>query len=136
MNKNAFTLIEVMIAVMIVSVVISALITVESNNSHLFMKLQNDEQSKKYLTLILHSDYGLKNKHISLDRTIDRFDVDDDLRRKLRNISVKIKYQKIKTIDLSEKDKNASASGQNLQIGKTIVEFPDATYSYMRVVEK
>ena len=132
-SKRGFTLIEVMIAVMIISVVVSALIKLQSDNTFLFSKLKDDEKSQKYITLLIHSDYGLENKHFSLDRTIDRFDVDDDLRRSLKRIDITVKYKKLQTIDLSKNDQNGSASGENLEIGKTTIQFPNGSYSYIRV---
>ncbi|NPA66931.1 MAG: prepilin-type N-terminal cleavage/methylation domain-containing protein [Epsilonproteobacteria bacterium] len=134
MNKKGFTLIEVMVAVMIITVVIAALIKTNSETSFLFGKLKDDQKMQKYLTLVLHSDYGLENKRFSLDRTVDRFDIDDDLRRKLKKIYVEVKYQKTRTIDFSE-DKNSS-SGTTLEVGKTVLSFPKGNYSYVRITNR
>ncbi len=136
MNKNAFTLIEVMVAVMIVTVVIAALIKVQSDSSYLFQKLKNGEKSQKYITLIMHSDYDLKQEHFTLDKTVGRFDIDDDLRRRLRNITIKLQYKKLQTIDLAKEEDNGSATGQNLQIGKIIVKLLGKKYAYIRIVNK
>ena len=95
--------------------------------------MQNDVKAQQYITLIMHSDYGLQNKHFSLDKTLARFDIDDDLRRRLKSIDVRVRYKKIQIIDLAEEEDNASATGQNLEIGKTVVTFPDGSYSYLRV---
>ena len=142
MSKQGFTLIEVMVAVMIISVVIAALLQLQANNTHIFLRLQKMQSAQQYLSLLSESKYGLENDTLTLDRLIDRFDVDDDLRRELKNVRAKVMYQRIDTIDLSEVDQNLSdmqedtAQTQNsmrLEIGRTILRIGDASTQAMRV---
>jgi len=119
--KKAFTLIEVMVSVMIISVVIMALLEMKSNSSHILSLLKKQIDTTQYISLLIaNKDYGYEDKSIRLDALIKEFDVDDNLRRKLKNIKAKIIYNEIETIDLSE-DENGSSS-MLLEIGESLVK--------------
>ena len=119
--KKAFTLIEVMVSVMIISVVIMALLEMKSNSSHIFSLLKKQIDTTQYISLLIaNKDYGYEDKSIRLDALIKEFDVDDNLRRKLKNMKAKVIYNEIETIDLSE-DANGSSS-MLLEIGESLVK--------------
>jgi len=119
--KKAFTLIEVMVSVMIISVVIMALLEMKSNSSHILSLLKKQIDTTQYISLLIaNKDYGYEDKSIRLDALIKEFDVDNNLRRKLKNIKAKIIYNEIETIDLSE-DENGSSS-MLLEIGESLVK--------------
>jgi len=135
-KKKAFTLIEVMVAVMIITVVIAALLRLQANNTHIFNKLKEDEASQRYLSLFTQSDYGFEESSLTLDMFIDRFDVDDDLRRELKDIKVKVLYQKVENIDFSDEiydDTNQTTSGLNFEIGRSIIKLKNGSSSVLRI---
>ncbi len=142
MSKKGFTLIEVMVAVMIISVVIAALLQLQANNTHIFLRLQKMEKAQQYLSLLSESKYGLENDTLTLDRLIERFDVDDELRRELKNVRAEVVYQRVDTIDLSQIDQNLSEMQEEetqiqnpmrLEIGRTILRIGDASTQVVRV---
>ncbi len=134
-RRKGFTLIEVIVAVMIISVVIAALLQLQSNNTHIFEKLKKDQEAQRYISLIAESAYGYEDDEITLDRLVDRFDVDDTLRRELKNIKVKLIYQETDRIDLSalEDENMTDGSTLNLEIGRTVIKLPQASASVVRI---
>jgi len=146
MRKAAFTLIEVMVAVVIISVVIMAFIKLFANNSHIFSTLDEKSKNNQYLSfLISPSDYGLENKEIVLYDLVQEFDVEDALRRDLKNIKVKLVYQELETIDMGEYDSISEseiqeenkeekiASSMVFEIGKTVLKIQNTSVSMLRI---
>ena len=131
-KKDGFTLIEVMIAVMIISVVIASLVELRSQSSFLLEKTFAKEQQNSIATLLLYTPYGLQKESFSLDRTVEAFDLDDDLRRELKSQKVSVVYQSIKRIDLSEEEENTTAK-LYIEIGKTTLQFNNAISSIFRI---
>ena len=143
-HKKAFTLIEVMVAVMIISVVIMALLQINANNTHIFSQVKNQETSVQYLSLLVGTKYGFENEKISLEELVSDFDLDDDLRRKLKHIQIHTLYQVLQSIDTSMFDKgdktqeNAdtnkqNASGTIYEIGRTTLKSKHSSSSLLRL---
>ena len=142
MNKReAFTLIEVMVAVMIISVVIAALLRLEGENTLLLQKAVKTESTLGFMTLLNQSSYGFENESLHLDRLVERFDIDDDLRRELKAIPVEIRYQKVERIDLSAMQDDVEKGSQSdapllLEIGKSVLKLPHTSLYVLRVTEQ
>jgi prepilin-type N-terminal cleavage/methylation domain-containing protein len=144
-DRSAFTLIEVMVAVMIISVVILALLEMFANNTHIFSQLSKQKKINQYASLFIYNpDYGLETKSIHMDDLVSDFKIDDDLRRELKNIKVELLYQEVATIDMSEyKDKkedlrqNSDDKEMNsniiFEIGKTVLKTKDASMALLRL---
>ncbi len=141
-KREGFTLIEVMVAVMIISVVVAALLQLQSNNTNTFVRLKKMQQTLQYASLLQGSKYGLENDSLTLDRTVERFDLDDDLRRELKDIHAKVIYQKLDTIDTKGFDDTVTdeqtqsedeASPLVIEIGRTVLQLPDSSASVMRI---
>ena len=139
-SKEAFTLIEVMVAVMIVSVVILALIQMYANNIHVFLSLQKQTKTNQYSSFIIGSEqFGLENKSTGLDELVRDFDLHDDLRQKLKEIKVELLYTELDTIDLSESNSEdtssdtQSASTIVLEVGRSILKTENASSSLLRL---
>lgn len=104
-GRSAFTLIEVMISVVIISTVIMALIKLFANNTHIFASLQQKNETSQYLSFFMsNSNYGFEDDKISLDDLVTDFDLESDLRRELKNTKVELLYQELDSIDMSEFD--------------------------------
>lgn len=130
---SAFTLIEVMVAVMIISVVIMALIKMYSNNIFLFDKYKKQIKINEYSSLLVdNSKYGMEKKTLNLYNLVDDFDINDNLRRKLKEQKASIVYQEVNSIDLSEDD-NSSGSQLTLEIGKSILKVNDISTYLIRL---
>ena len=134
--KEAFTLIEVMVAVMIISVVIMALIQMYANNTHIFLSLKKQTKVNQYASLLIANEkYGWESDETNLYELIDGFSVEDDLRRELKNIKVKLLYQELQTLDMSEEDvyeEGAENSGVVFEIGKSIIKSTDSSTAMIR----
>lgn len=142
--KSGFTLIEVMVAIMIISVVVMAMIEMHANNTHLFSVFQEKSKVMQYASFVVaNNKIGLENKKTTLYDFVDEFELEDDLRRKLKKVEVNVLYQELETIDLSsfddapkeddtQKDEGA-ASNLVFYVGKTILQFPNSSLALMRL---
>ncbi len=151
--KSAFTLIEVMISVLIISTVILSLLTMSGNNTHLFSSFKAKITINQYASFFVdNAKYGLENDKSTLDKLIDDFDLESDLRRSLRDTKVEVLYQELETIDMSEYEEDSDSSSDMLdnaenpdetqvnnslliEIGKTVLRIPssDSSVSLLRI---
>jgi len=136
LSKNAFTLIEVMVAVMIISVVILALIQMYANNTHLFSSMKKQTKTNQYSSLLISNDnYGYEDKNINLNDLVSDFDLENSLRRELKETKVKVIYTELETIDISEQDsddENGVSPSLAFEIGKSILQTEDSSTALMR----
>ncbi len=139
--KNAFTLIEVLVAVMIISVVIMALIQMYANNTHIFSSLKQQTKINQYSSLLIENDeYGFENKTIRINDLVNEFDLQDDLRRELKNIKAEIIYKELQLIDMSEQNSNEETekdievnSNMIIEIGQSIIKTDKSSTALMRL---
>ncbi len=144
--RRAFTLIEVMVAVMIISVVIAALIQMSGNSSYTFSKIKIDSKIGQYASFLINSkNYGFKNNTISFDKLTNGFQIDFQLRKRLEGQKVKIIYTKLDSIDMSKLDTKASKlddagdakkqvnANMIFLIGKTTLKMNDTSTSLLRL---
>jgi len=126
--RKAFTLMEVMVAVMIVSLVVGALFKLRGDTSHLFMKLQQEQKQSSLSSLLLwNRDYGLENSKTNLYTLVEDFFLDDDLRRELKNLPISIQFHRIKRVEIN---------GFNLEIGQSTLKTKNFEVSLQRVVRQ
>ena len=147
--RKGFTLIEVMVAVVIISTVIMALLEMFANNTHIFSMITKKTHINEYSSFFISNpEIGLENKEsLTLYDLIDDFDVEDKLRRELKEIKVKIVYQELETIDMSdfngeekadenensdEEEKKAN-SNMVFDIGKTVLKLDNASVAILRL---
>lgn len=146
-SKKAFTLIEMMISVIIISTVILALLEMQGNTNFIFSKLKSKLSINQYLSFFIANDkYGFDKDSISLDDLISDFKVENELRRELKEIKVKVIYEELDTIDMSEMDEEDveaivevedgevkdTDSSIVFEIGRTVLELEDSSASLMR----
>ena len=92
-----------MVAVMIISVVIMALIQTYANNAHLFGSIKKQIKTNQYASLLISNvEYGFEKKHLSMYDLVKEFDVESDLKRSLKEQKVDILYQEKESLDLGE----------------------------------
>lgn len=145
-KRHAFTLIEVMVAVMIVSVVIAALLQMRGNTSNQFMQIKKMAHTNQYNSFLLSLDgkYGFEKSNIDMKRLVEDFDLESDLRRKLSAMKVSLDYETLSVIDTNEftnqdnsesqEDENSSGnSGIIFEIGKTVLKSKDFTTQLLRI---
>jgi prepilin-type N-terminal cleavage/methylation domain-containing protein len=132
-QKDAFTLIEVMVSVMIISVVIMALLQMQGNSTHIFSRLKSNLEVNQYASyFILNSGYGFNRKTVSLYTLLNEFQVEDNLRRELKDIKVDIKYDKLERYGDSNGSEEKSSSVV-LEIGKSVINMNNSTVSLIRL---
>ncbi len=134
--RAAFTLVEVMVSVMIISVVIMALIEMHGNSTHLFTNIK-ERLHVSFLPslLIANPDYGYENKTLSADMLTKDFILDDDLRRKLKALNITLSYEQLDSMQAPISDKNSTVDSQNslFYIGKTTLKVENSSVSFLRI---
>ena len=131
---GAFTLIEVMVSVLIISVVIMALLQMRGNSSHLFLSFSKKSEMNKYLSfLISNDDYGHDNKKTTLYKLLGDFDIEDNLKRELKSANVEIIYKELELIDMGGQEDEEVDSKVVFEIGKTILKTNDLSASVLRI---
>jgi prepilin-type N-terminal cleavage/methylation domain-containing protein len=126
-KREGFTLIEVMVAVMIVSVVIGALWQMRGDATHKFLQFQKMATDNQYITFLLGNSakYGFETSHTDMKTLVDDFELESDLRRTLKNKKVTISYETRNSIDTND--------SVVLEIGLTQLKWDDVAYSLVRV---
>ena len=141
-THSAFTLIEVMVAVMIVSVVIAALLQMRGDTTQKFFGIKKMMSTNQYNSFLLSNaeKYGFEKSHMDMYRLVDDFDLESDLRRKLKAIKVELDYEELSVIDTSEYEDNTDdegevtgSSGIIFEIGKTVLKTEEFTGSLIRI---
>ena len=132
--RTAFTLIEVMVAVMIVSVVIAALLQMRGETSHKFFGIKKMMQTNQYNSFLIgkSGEYGFEKSKMSMNRFVENFDLESDLRRELKSIKVELLYGELKRIDTSELDEDTTSS-LLFEIGDTSIKTDDFRLHMTRV---
>ena len=103
--RRAFTLIEVLVAVVIATIVGAALLRMSSNYLGIFGKMEKKERSSEILSLIaVHADKRFDKSTKSLYDILDNsYDIkNDDLRKRLKDTKVEYKEHLVDTITLGE----------------------------------
>jgi prepilin-type N-terminal cleavage/methylation domain-containing protein len=135
-HRSAFTLIEVMVAVMIVSVVIAALLQMQGETTHKFFGIKKMMQTNQYNSFLIaqNGKYGFEKSNMDMSRLVEDFDLESTLRRKLKALKVELLYDELKTVDTSEfDDSNGSGSGLVFEIGDTSIKTESFRLHLMRV---
>ena len=137
--RKGFTLIEVMVAVMIISVVIMALLQMYANSNHIFSVFKEKTKTNQYSSFFISNQaYGLENKSIHMDELVSDFKVEDDLRRNLKDMKAEVLYQVVGQIDMSESDDateegSDTSSNMILELGKTILKVDNSSNALLRI---
>ena len=102
--KKAISLVEVLISVALLSIVITAVFQMQQNNLFYLEKFKNTSLYSSYISLIVEqSDSSkLKNTTIYLSDKVN-FD-DDDIRKELKEIKIKIKDEEDIDVKLPKND--------------------------------
>ena len=152
-RSHGFTLIEVLVAVMIIAVVIGALIQLFATNTHTFSSVHQKILHTNKTTLLLGNEiYGYEDKKVDLAELVKDFNIDDDLRRLLKKEKAEILYTEVTSIDFgdaaealaeaedteSRKDDEAliSEAGEAtnaLEVGRTTLKIAGQSSSFLRV---
>ncbi len=133
--RNAFTLIEVLVATVIASIAGMALLQMNSNNTHLFKQIQYRSSNSEPISLIaLHSEKKYNKTTKSLYDILDKtYDIkNDDLRKYLKDYSVDYNEQLIETIKFDE----AETSDENEIVEEDEASVPIIQFELIQIIAK
>ena len=132
--RKAFTLLEVMVAVLIISIVIMALLQMRGHSAHIFSGLIQKLEINQYLSfLVSNDDYGFEQDTMTADTLVKDFDIDSDLMQSLKKVKVDLIYQELDAIDLAEHDDENLSSGMIFETGKSILKTDKSSVSLPRI---
>lgn len=143
--RKGFTLIEVMVAVVIISLVIGVLLQLFSNNTRLFSSMRgHSELCMRSSLLIGNIQYGYENEKVSLADLVQDFDIDDTLRQKLKKYKAKITYSTVKELDTRKKEiddivepyignNDEGLKERAMEIGRSSFEMDEFQTAYLRL---
>ncbi|MDQ7068985.1 MAG: hypothetical protein Q9M40_14040 [Sulfurimonas sp.] len=85
--------------------------------------------------------YGFESSNIDMKRLVDEFELESDLRRRLKSMKVKVEYEELTTIDTSEFDDSAESDEEGkssnsslvFEIGKTSLSTKEFNTHLIRV---
>jgi type II secretory pathway pseudopilin PulG len=106
MNKKAITLVEVIVSVVLISVVITVLLQIKNNSLNFLQIGKNKLLYGSYIDMIaIATKYDkLKDENIYLSSKIDLSKLkDDNLRKRLKKIKIKIKEKILSPIIFDDK---------------------------------
>lgn len=101
MDKKAFTLTEVLISVMLISVVIAAILQMQQNNLHFLEKYKSSSLNDGYINYAATVNHEQDTK-IFLDSIVSF--KDDEIRKELKEIRVNLDVEDGEDIKLPEND--------------------------------
>ncbi len=131
MNKS-FTLIEVLIAVSIIAIVVTAFLNINEESRFLIDKNLKKLQISHISSLVLlNTDKNDDKKKIYLDDLAKSFDLKDDLRRFLKSKKAVLSYDLYKTI--GDEENSSENNATLLNIYKQQVNIDGKTISIYRI---
>ena len=150
-SSHGFTLIEVLVAVMIIAVVIGALIQLFATNSYTFSSVHQKILHTNTTSLLLGNNiYGYEDKKVGLAELVKDFDIDDDLRRRLKKEKVQILYTEVTSIDFGDAAEALAEAKEGeyndeaaisettevaniLEVGRTTLKTGEQSSSFLRI---
>lgn len=144
--RDAFTLIEVMVAVIIIAVVIAAMLQLFSNNTYQLQNIDKRLDDALGATMMLGiGAEGFETQSTTMETLVEGFELDDDLRRRLKLQRVEVIYEadlqlKDDTDDSDDTETEGltdeaeeAGEGVYLEIGRTAIQHDDVQASLVRL---
>ncbi|MEA3513304.1 MAG: hypothetical protein U9R37_06855 [Campylobacterota bacterium] len=100
--KKAISLVEVMVAIVLLTVVVTATLKLQQNNIFYLDKFKQSSIDNSYITTAISNSDQKRDIDITLSDIVDF--KDDDIRRELKNIKINIKDEEGEDIELPEND--------------------------------
>jgi hypothetical protein len=120
-----------MIAVMIISVVIAAILQMRGNSNFMYEQIDQNAKMNQYLSFFLSNpDFGFERKSTSVKNLCDEFELDSELRREFSSIKLNIDYKQLDVLDTSEFDENSQLV---IETGRSIIGTKESSASLLRI---
>jgi len=132
---KSFTLIEIIISVLLFSLTVLAVFTLQKNSLHLLDGFERN-MNKKWLLSLVSSDnkLGLESKNKYLDDLLKDYKVEDGLRQEFKKYKLVYKYKELQKRKFSGDDTDGASQELKFIIGETSVSIKDKAYlSYIRL---
>ena len=100
--SKAFSLIEVLVAVSLITTIIVTILQMQQNNIYFLEKFKTSSLDTGYISFVISDSKDIRNKNIIVSDVVN-FN-DDDIRKELKDIKIKIKDERIKDIELPKND--------------------------------
>ena len=125
--RNGFTLVEVMVATMIVSIVIAALWKIRGDANIKMMQMQKLVKVTPMLTFLSGQNmrYGFDDEKVDSYKLLDDFQVRRSLRARLKYQKMIVHYNRVRDMELQE--------GQVIEMGESIVQLQGSDLKCKRV---
>ena len=99
--RKALSLVEVLFAIILITIVIGTMLEIKSNNIFFLEKFKNTSLYNSYISLAIQED-NKEDKNIYLDE-VASFN-DDEIRKKLKQIKIEIKLEDDEEMNLPDND--------------------------------
>ena len=131
---------------MIITVVIGGMLQLFSNNNRFFLTMDSKIDMAYNASLLLgvkESDF--ESRGISLDDLVRDFNVDDDLRRMLKEVKVTVEYREVMRLDSADLEAEAEAMADEpdslgtetaetgLEVGRMSMHYNGLSSSFLRL---
>lgn len=100
--KKALSLMEVMISIVLLAVVITSVLQIQQNNLYYIEKFKQSSLYNSYISFVAIVSDQKRNKTVYLDDEVPF--KDDEIRRELKQVKIKIKDEEQKDITLPKND--------------------------------
>lgn len=135
-KRAAFTLVEVMVSVMIISIVIMALLEMHGNSTNLFRNIKERLHISFFPSLfIANSEYGYENKTVFVDGLVKEFPIDDNIHRELKDKKIDIVYKQLSSVESPAMEENATLN-RVFYTGKTTLKLENSSVSFLRITTR
>ena len=144
-NRKAFTLIEVMVASILISVVGLSLLQMHNNSTEMSYKMQGKFQYSDWVLMaVLETKFEKAKKSTRFDKLMKPFNIDERSIRQGLNQNTKISMELAERLDAADISKGIEEEsgavmpvfeGLRLEVYKQYVEMDRETYSVYRVVK-
>lgn len=114
MLKNAFSLVETLVATLIASLVVFALLQASSNNSKIINYADKSKNQKEIFSLVLlNAHENFHNAQKSIYEFVKDFNLTDEIKTKLKNEKISYLHEKVATLDIKPSEKELEILHEN-----------------------
>ena len=100
--KKALSLVEVMISIVLLTIIIASILQIQQNNLSFLERFKESSLYNSYISMVATVEDTKRNKTVYLDKVV-RFK-DDEIRKELKEVKVKIKDEEVDEIELPKND--------------------------------
>ena len=100
--KKALSLVEVIVAIVLLTIIIATVLQIQQNNIFFLEKFKNSSLYNSYISLVVEPSNSLRDESFYLSDKVDL--KDDDIRKEFKNIKISVKDTEDEEIDIPQND--------------------------------